>query len=45
MGTVQTTDTNLMIPSLKDLQYIREDYTLKAQFYMGRLSDYLEENC
>lgn len=45
MGTVQTTDTNLMIPSLRDLQYIREDYTLKAQFYMGRLSDYLKENC
>lgn len=45
MGTVQTTDTNLMLPSLKDLQYIREDYNLKAQFYMNRLSDYLEANC
>ena len=45
MGTVQTTDANLIIPSLKDLQYIREDYNLKAQFYMNRLSDYLEANC
>lgn len=45
MGTVQTTDTNLVLPSLKDLQYIREDYNLKAQFYMNRLSDFLEKNC
>lgn len=45
MGSVQTTDTNLVLPSLRDLQYIREDYNLKAQFYMNRLSDYLEANC
>ena len=45
MGTVQTADTNIVLPSLKDLQYIREDYNLKAQFYMNRLSDYLEANC
>ena len=45
MGTVQTADTNLVLPSLKDLQYIREDYNLKAQFYMNRLSDFLEKNC
>ena len=45
MGAVQTTDQNLVLPSLKDLQYIREDYTMKAQFYMGRLSDYLQANC
>ena len=45
MGTVQTSDTNVMVPSLKDLQYIREDYNMKAQFYMGRLSDYLQANC
>ena len=32
LGTVQTVDTNVMIPSLKDLQYIRENYNLKAQF-------------
>lgn len=45
IGAVQTTDTNIMLPSLKDLQYIREDYNLKAQFYMNRLSDFLEANC
>lgn len=45
MGTVQTTDTNLILPSLKDLQYIREDYNNKAAFYMNRLSDYLKANC
>lgn len=45
MGTVQTTDTNIILPSLKDLQYIREDYNLKAQFYMNRLSDFLIANC
>lgn len=45
IGAVQTTDTNIMLPSLKDLQYIREDYNLKAQFYMNRLSDFLQANC
>lgn len=45
LGAVQTTDTNIILPSLNDLQYIREDYNLKAQFYMNRLSDYLEANC
>ena len=45
MGAVQTTDTNLIVPSLKDLQYVREDYNLKASFYMNRLSDYLKANC
>lgn len=45
LGAVQTTDTNVIVPSLKDLQYIREDYNLKAQFYMNRLSQYLRANC
>lgn len=45
MGAVQTTDQNLVLPSLSDLEYIRNDYNLKAQFYMGRLSDYLQANC
>lgn len=45
LGAVQTTDTNVMIPSLRDLQYIREDYNMKALFYMNRLSDYLKANC
>lgn len=45
LGAVQTTDTNVIIPSLNDLQYIREDYNMKAAFYMNRLSDFLEANC
>lgn len=45
LGAVQTTDTNVIIPSLNDLQYIREDYKMKATFYMNRLSDFLESNC
>lgn len=45
LGAVQTTDTNIMIPSLNELQYIREDYNMKAAFYMNRLSDFLEANC
>jgi len=45
IGTVQTTDTNIMMPSLNELQYIREDYNMKAAFYMNRLSDFLEANC
>lgn len=45
LGTVQTVDTNVIIPSLNELQYIREDYNIKATFYMNRLSDFLEANC
>lgn len=45
LGAVQTTDTNIMIPSLTDLEYIRNDYNLKCTFYMNRLSDFLEANC
>lgn len=45
LGVVQTTDTNIMVPSLNELQYIREDYNMKATFYMNRLSDFLEANC
>ena len=44
-GTIQTVDTNLILPSLKDLQYIREDYNMKSAFYMNRLSEYLKANC
>lgn len=45
LGTVQTTDTNITIPSLNDLQYIRNDYSMKCTFYQNRLSDYLIANC
>lgn len=45
LGAVQTVDTNVMIPSLSDLEYIRNDYSLKCTFYQNRLSDFLEANC
>lgn len=45
LGAVQTTDTNIMIPSLTDLEYIRNDYSMKCTFYQNRLSDFLEKNC
>jgi len=45
LGAVQTTDTNIMIPSLTDLEYIRNDYSMKCTFYQNRLSDFLEANC
>lgn len=45
LGAVQTTDTNIIIPSLTDLEYIRNDYSLKCTFYQNRLSDFLESNC
>ena len=45
LGTVQTVDTNVIIPSLSDLEYIRNDYSMKCTFYQNRLSDFLEDNC
>lgn len=45
LGTVQTVDTNVIIPSLTDLEYIRNDYSMKCTFYQNRLSDFLESNC
>lgn len=45
LGTVQTVDTNVIIPSLNDLEYIRNDYSMKCAFYQNRLSDFLEDNC
>ena len=45
LGAVQTVDTNVMIPSLNDLEYIRNDYSMKCTFYQNRLSDFLEDNC
>ena len=45
LGTVQTVDTNVIIPSLTDLEYIRNDYSMKCTFYQNRLSDFLEANC
>ena len=45
LGAVQTVDTNVIIPSLTDLEYIRNDYSMKCTFYQNRLSDFLEANC
>ena len=45
LGAVQTVDTNVVIPSLTDLEYIRNDYGMKCTFYQNRLSDFLEDNC
>ena len=45
LGTVQTVDTNVIIPSLTDLEYIRNDYSMKCTFYQNRLSDFIEDNC
>ena len=45
LGAVQTVDTNVIIPSLSDLEYIRNDYSMKCTFYQNRLSDFLEDNC
>lgn len=45
LGAVQTVDTNVVIPSLTDLEYIRNDYSMKCTFYQNRLSDFLEANC
>ena len=45
LGAVQTVDTNVIIPSLNDLEYIRNDYSMKCTFYKNRLSDFLESNC
>ena len=45
LGAVQTVDTNVVIPSLTDLEYIRNDYSMKCTFYQNRLSDFLEDNC
>ncbi len=45
MGNVQASDTNIVTPSLKDLEYIRNDYNLKKDFYINRLNDFLKHNC
>ena len=45
LGAIQTVDTNVIIPSLTDLEYIRNDYSMKCTFYQNRLSDFLEANC
>lgn len=43
-GVVQQTGENAYVPSLKDLQYVIQNYENKANFYSNRLSDYLKAN-
>ena len=43
-GVVQQTGENTYVPSLKDLQYVIQNYENKANFYGNRLSDYLKAN-
>lgn len=43
-GVVQNTAENTYAPSLKDMQYVIQNYENKANFYGNRLSDYLKAN-
>ena len=43
-GVIQQTGENTYVPSLKDLQYVVQNYENKANFYSNRLSDYLKAN-
>lgn len=43
-GIVQQTGDNTYVPSLRDVQYVKQDYENKANFYGQRLSDYLCAN-
>lgn len=43
-GVVQQTDTNTYVPSMKDIQYVIQNYENKANFYSNRMSDYLRSN-
>ena len=43
-GVVQQTSDNTYTPSLRDIQYLVQDYENKAAFYAKRLSDYLCAN-
>lgn len=43
-GLVQQTGENTYVPSLKDTQYVIQNYENKANFYGNRLTDYLRAN-
>lgn len=43
-GVVQQTGENTYVPSLKDMQYVVQNYENKANFYGQRMSDYLHVN-
>ena len=43
-GVVQNQADNTIVPTMKDLQYVIQNYEYKAVFYGNRLSDYLMAN-
>lgn len=43
-GVVSQTGENTYLPSMKDIQYVKQDYDNKANFYSQRMSDYLRAN-
>lgn len=43
-GVVQNTSDNTYLPSLKDIQFVIQNYENKANFYGKRMSDYLMAN-
>lgn len=43
-GVVQNSTENTIVPTMKDLQYVIQNYEYKAIFYGNRLSDYLIAN-
>ena len=43
-GVVQNQTENTIVPTMKDLQYVIQNYEYKAIFYGNRLSDYLMAN-
>ena len=43
-GVIQQTGENTYVPSLKDMQYVTQNYENKANFYGNRLSDFLRAN-
>lgn len=43
-GVVQSTSDNTYLPSLKDMQFVIQNYENKANFYGNRMSDYLRAN-
>lgn len=43
-GVIQQTGENTYVPSLKDMQFVTQNYENKANFYGNRLSDFLRAN-
>jgi len=43
-GVVQNTSDNTYLPTLRDMQYVTQNYENKANFYGNRMSDYLKAN-